>query len=101
MQETQEVTADLVSTSIDQGLDSIGETAKRVVYFRVEQDLKIRRSEIPANCKLFVEELQQIFGPGGKVLEKSILAKLGEVTGRSDLPRDFCKAVEVVSGRKG
>jgi hypothetical protein len=84
---------ELILSSVDEGLESVGASAKSVIYSYLAQNEKMKPEDIAANCALFVKTLHRLFGPGSLILERNIIALLGEKTGRADLPRELCKAL--------
>ncbi len=83
----------MVLSSIDEGLDTVGENAKHVLYFYLERKEKLGREDVVAEPKKFILLLRSIFGPGSAVLERNIMFQLQEKTKRKDLPDDFPGAV--------
>jgi len=68
--------------SIDEGLSSLGDSPKRVVYFYIEKKFNIKRHEIPIKTEEFVDALEKIFGLGAKFLEILIIKRLYEEVGQ-------------------
>lgn len=71
----------LLREAIDEGFASLGESARRSIYFHLERIFGIKRSKIPGNMEAFAEALERIFGPGASFLEILIMKKLYEKTG--------------------
>ena len=88
---------DVVLSSIDDGLDSLGESAKRVLYYYLEQKENIRRADIVSEPEKFILLLRGIFGPGSAIIERSILFQLQKKTRRRDLPSTFSLAVAEIT----
>ena len=67
--------------AIDEGLLSLGESAKKATLFHLEDHFKIRKSDIPSRIEGFADALEKIFGPGARLVEilimKSLHTKIG------------------------
>jgi len=72
----------LLLKAIDEGLSSLGNSPKRVVYFYIEKKFNIKRREIPIKTEEFVDALERIFGLGAKFLEILIIKRLYEKVGQ-------------------
>ena len=66
----------LLLEAIDEGLSSLGETCKQVIYFHLEKKFKLTKQEIPSRIDDFTEAMENIFGVGAKVLEIRIMRNL-------------------------
>jgi hypothetical protein len=66
----------LLLSSIDEALNSLGESVKQSIYFHVENKFKIPREEIPENLKEFQTSLEKIFGVGARFIEILIMKNL-------------------------
>jgi hypothetical protein len=84
---------DVILSSIDKGLECLGESTKGVLYFNFELKTRLNRREIAGNCDEFLLVLRLMLGPGSEILERSILEQLRLQTGRSDLPSDLFTTV--------
>ena len=84
---------EMVLSSIDKGLDAVGEDAKHVLYFYLERKAHIGREDIVAEPEKFMMVLQNIFGPGSAVLERNIMLHLQEKSQGRALPNNFPGAV--------
>ena len=71
----------LLFESIDEGLSSLGESAKQSIYYHLEKGYGLRKQEIPHKVDDFSTAIQAIFGSGTKFLEGLILNKLHEKSG--------------------
>ncbi len=67
--------------SIDEAFSSLGESAKKSIYFHLGQEFMIMRQDIPDKTSDFSDALQQIFGLGARMLEILIMTKLNEKIG--------------------
>jgi hypothetical protein len=72
---------DLLLSSIDQALNSLGESIKQSIYFHIENKFKITRTEIPSNLNDFQQALEKIFGVGARFIEILIMKNLYEKIG--------------------
>ena len=73
----------LLLEAVDEGLASLGDSAKHAVYFHVDKKFSIKKEEIPCKVEAFAEALEKIFGPGANLLEILIMKRLYEKIGRS------------------
>lgn len=62
--------------AVDVALDSLGQSAKKSIYFQLERKFEIERDEIPGRIKDFAEGLEKIFGVGAHFLEILIMKEL-------------------------
>ena len=72
----------LLLKAIDEGLSSLGDSPKRVVYFYIEKKFDIKKRDIPYKVEEFVDALEKIFGLGAKFLEILIIKRLYEEIGQ-------------------
>ena len=67
--------------AVDEGLQTLGESGKHMIFFHLEKSYSIKRHEIPQKPEAFAKGLEKIFGAGASVLErlivKSLYSKLG------------------------
>ena len=67
--------------AVDEGLETLGESGKHMIFFHLEKSCSIKKHEIPRNPEAFAKGLEKIFGAGASVLEnlivKSLCSKLG------------------------
>jgi len=73
----------LLLEAVDEGLASLGDSAKHAVYFHLDKKFNIKKEEIPCKVEAFAEALEKIFGPGANLLEILIMKRLYERIGRS------------------
>ena len=71
----------LLLEAIDDALASLGESAKKAVYFHLENKFKIRKKDIPYDIENFTDGIEKIFGLGAKFIEILIMKKLYEKVG--------------------
>jgi hypothetical protein len=71
----------LLLTAIDEAFSSLGESAKKSIYFYVETS-NLTRNKIPRNLPTFQARLEKIFGVGARFIEilimKNLYAKIGQ-----------------------
>jgi hypothetical protein len=61
---------------IDAGLDTIGTSSKRIVYWYLSQKRNLSREKIPDNPTVFLDSLKTLFGQGAGILERTIIREL-------------------------
>ena len=69
--------------AVDEALSFLGESAKRAIYYHLEEKFKIRREEIPIKIDDFVEAIEEIFGMGAKIIEMQIMKSLYKRVGHN------------------
>jgi hypothetical protein len=62
--------------AVDNGLLTLGESPRCAIYFRLEKNWQLKKEEIPQKVEKFLEGLENIFGPGSRVVEKVIVEDL-------------------------
>jgi hypothetical protein len=72
---------ELLLEAIDEGLYSLGKSAKQVIYFHLEKTFKVKRQDIPSQIEKFTYAIEQIFGTGAKILEINIMKCLFKKVG--------------------
>ena len=70
----------LLLESIDEALSSLGMSTKHI-YFHLEKNFKINKRDIPRKIGEFADALEEIFGPGARVLEIQIMKRLYQKVG--------------------
>jgi len=68
--------------AIDEGLSSIGESAKQAIYFHLDRSFNIKKEEIPNRIEAFAGAVESIFGVGADFLEIAIMKQLHEKVGQ-------------------
>jgi hypothetical protein len=67
--------------AVDEGLGTLGESGKHMIFFHLDKSYSVKRHEIPKKPEAFARGLEKIFGAGASVLErlivKSLYSKLG------------------------
>jgi hypothetical protein len=79
--------------TVDDALDSLGDSAKQAIYFHLENKFKIERNQIPQRVEDFADGLRKIFGIGAQFLEILIMKKLYERIGQ---PLEWDKSEELI-----
>ena len=62
--------------AVDEGLKSLGESSRHMIFFHLENSYSLKRHEIPKKPEAFAEGLEKIFGVGASVIEKIIIKTL-------------------------
>lgn len=73
---TEEGFQKLFLEAVDGAFSSLGESARQAIYFHLETEFKMPRSEIPDRLEDFERGLEKIFGIGTRFLEILIMKKL-------------------------
>ena len=68
----------VVLEAIDEALSSLGENAKKTIYFHLERTFLIPKAEIPNRIEDFSDALDRIFGAGARHLEILIMKNLNQ-----------------------
>jgi len=86
--------------AVDEGLETLGESGKHMIFFHLEKSYSIKRHEIPKNPEAFAKGLEKIFGAGASVLEKlivkSLYSKMGLIYEDMENRRPFADYVKYV-----
>jgi len=67
--------------AVDEGLSSLGQSAKQAIYFHLEKDFNIDKEEISSRVNDFASAIEKIFGLGANVIEILIMLRLHEKVG--------------------
>lgn len=82
MTRKRKVFENLLIEAVDEGLASLGESAKQAIYFHLEDKFKIAKNDIPYHLEDFTDGLEKIFGLGAHFIEilimKSLFEKIGQ-----------------------
>ena len=71
----------LLLEAVDEGLSSLGDSSKQMIYFYLEKTFKIKKRDIPYKIEEFADAIEKIFGLGAKFLEILIMKRLYEKVG--------------------
>jgi len=67
--------------AVDEGLNSLGESGRQMIFFHLENSYSSKKHDIPRKPEAFAAALEEIFGEGALILEKliakSLYSKLG------------------------
>ena len=85
---------DLILEVFERGLDSLGESPKKAIWYILKEQFKIDVNENPINVKKMTEALEKIFGLGYTFLETILLQKLVDLTGKTYPQKSFLESVE-------
>lgn len=87
---------------IDEGLQTVGESIKHVIYFCLEKNFRLKKEEIPEHPEVFEQALASIFGEeGSKIIEELIIQKITQnfnLKHKSKL--SFVEALQAVKSRE-
>lgn len=72
----------LLLEAVDEGLSSLGDSSKEVVYFHLSKSFNINKLDIPYKIEEFADAIEKIFGLGAKFLEILIMKRLYEKAGQ-------------------
>lgn len=73
----------LLLEAVDEGLSSLGDSPKQMIYFYLEKTFKIKKIDIPSRIDEFADAIEKIFGHGAKHLEIQIMKRLYEKVGHN------------------
>jgi len=76
MGEKEKIFEKLFMEAIDEGLGTLGESGKHMIFFHLDKSYSIKKHEIPKKPEAFAKGLEKIFGAGASVLEKLIVKSL-------------------------
>ena len=66
----------LLVSAIDEALNSLGESVEQSIYFHMENQFNVARTQIPENLVEFQGGLEKIFGAGSMFIEIQIMKNL-------------------------
>ena len=69
---------EILLEAVEEGLMELGESSRAIVYFYVERNFSLKKTEIPKRLEDFSTAIRRIFGLGGIVMEELILKRLCE-----------------------
>ena len=79
--QSQDSFEEILIEAIDCGLLILGESARKSIYFHLDQDFSLQKQKIPENPEALENALESIFGVGALVIEISILKNLASKLG--------------------
>jgi hypothetical protein len=77
------ITDNLVLEVIDRGLDTLGASGKKAVWFYLEQDPSFEREKVPENLENFEKALRSLFGLGYNFLDSIFRIDLEKTVGQN------------------
>ncbi|MBO3797384.1 MAG: hypothetical protein QXN67_08130 [Thermoproteota archaeon] len=72
---------DRVLRCVDNALRCLGETAKRIIYWYLENEHGLKKEEIPDKPEEFITGLEKIYGSGARVIERLIVSEMADEFG--------------------
>lgn len=66
----------IVLEAVDETLSLFGEKAKKSIYSKLKEDFGITKQDIPIEVEKFIAALEEIVGPGAKLLEIEMMKRL-------------------------
>ncbi|MCL5067237.1 MAG: hypothetical protein M1368_02645, partial [Thaumarchaeota archaeon] len=60
----------------DRGMAVLGESTCRAIFWRIERNNRLKHEEIPRKPEQFIRVLEEMFGPGAKLLEGKIVEEM-------------------------
>ena len=94
---------ELLNEAVEEGLSSLGESAKQAIYYYLEKGFNLNRQEIPYKVKDFATAIEKFFGVGANFLETLILKQLYEKAGQSfnlDISEDVNFSERVILAKR-
>lgn len=95
---------ELLLEAVDEGLSSLGDSAKQVIYVYLEKTYKINRRDIPYKVDAFVDAIENFLGSGAKLLQilvmKHLHKKIGHKIDYNQELRDLIFTEYVAAARK-
>jgi hypothetical protein len=86
---------------IDDGLQTLGDSGKKAVYYYLKKNYRLKREEIPKKPEIFCRGLTLMFGEeGADIIEKWIVEKLKmgfNLKHQSKIT--FAKAINMIKAR--
>ncbi len=67
---------DLLLNAIDNSFTSLGESIKQSIYFHLDEQFQLKRTQIPRSLNKFQTSIEKIFGTGARFLEILIMKNL-------------------------
>jgi hypothetical protein len=83
--------------AVDEGLGTLGESGKHMIFFHLDRSHSVKKHEIPKKPEAFARGLEKIFGAGASVLEKLILRSLYSKLGLEYEDVESCPFVDYVN----
>ena len=87
---------DLILDVFERGLDSLGESPKKAIWFVLEEQFNVNRNESPINVKKITDALEKIFGLGYTFLDTILKQHLEDLTGKTCPNKSFVESVQIL-----
>jgi len=84
----------LLLEAVDDGLTSLGSSAKQTIYSYLERKFNIAKQDVPDRIEEFANAIEEIFGVGAHLIEIQIMKSLYGKVGR--FCRHFLKKDQLV-----
>jgi ribosomal protein L23 len=68
----------LLVEAVDDGLSTLGDSAKQAIYYHLEKSFNVKKEDIPSRITAFTQAIENIFGVGADFVEILIMKKLYE-----------------------
>lgn len=95
---------ELLLEAIDEGLSSLGDSAKQAVYFYLKEEFRLDKQDIPRKIGKFADAIERTFGLGSRFLKilivRRIYKKVGRVFERNEEPQDLIFTEYVETARQ-
>ena len=85
---------ELILEVFERGLDSLGETPKKAIWYVLEEQFNVDRNENTINVKKITEALEKIFGLGYTFLDTILKQRLEDLIGKTFPQKSFLESVE-------
>lgn len=91
---------EIFTEAVEEGLETLGESAKQMIFFYLEKEFSLSKDEISKNPEALVQGLEKIFKAGALVLERIIIEKLYLKLGLKYEERDNNSFIDCVKQAK-
>ncbi|MDJ0269414.1 MAG: NitrOD5 domain-containing protein [Aigarchaeota archaeon] len=91
----------VVLNIIDEALEPLGETSKRVIFWHLANRYNVSRRDIPYKPEEFLAALREMFGAGAKILEQRMINALREHLRTDEEIIDLASALKKLIARLG
>jgi hypothetical protein len=87
---------------IDDGLQALGDSGKKAIYYYLKKNYRLKREEIPKKPETFCRGLTLMFGQeGADIIEKWIIEKLKMGFNLKQPSKiTFAKAIDMIKARQ-
>lgn len=87
---------------IDDGLQTLGESVKKAIYYHLKKKFRLKREEIPKKPEKFCRGLTLMFGEkGADIIENWIIEKLKMSFNLEEQSKiTFAKAIDMIKARQ-